>query len=386
MANVETEEQPVKRPIKFDLSDGLQKEDIIALGSGLLHVIIFILTILLYPFIWIYRELGRLRNLLFIRTSRPLSPEEVRFISSWPLFLSTIGLSLGLLLGVIVAVTDTEQLINRIRDVADIFGWLIGLIVGFFQFIRDLLVGIWGLLVGLKNFVITDIFNNTDFILIPFFALSAVGFILMILILFFIESKYINKAIKKFQDTFAYFLTIPRRFYNYLDQKVWNFLLVNVGLKFVGGNRIQNHDSGFYRKVLLFSGLFSILTFIAGLLLFRRFDGLGNFGTNVDKTVFLMVILFFAGGFSGFVVTTGLVFILDRIARRKYALRFPGIAGIPLPATTSTESIEETEISDSKGKIMPKTPAATPVPPKRLTAEERKERARARRQARKQIK
>ena len=360
-----------KRKAKFDLSDGIQAEDFIALGAGLLSIISRILIIILYPFVYIWRNLGRLRVFLWTKAARPLTREEMKFISSWPLFLTIIGILLGIIFGLFGFLVAQDEVLLQLKDVSDFFSFLGGLIVGIIDVIAIILGAFWDILVGLKNFVL-DVFSS-DF-LMSFIFVAIVGFIGTIFILVILESRLLDRILDGLSKIFENIFSLPRKTYNYLDKVIWNSIIQKLGRPVVGGEKIENFSNVFYKRLIMATFIFSLLSFVISLyaLFFVQYKNLPDILNDNTKLVstlsIIILVLFLTGIFTGFPVTFFYMWLLSSLSGEKYSLKSviasatDGKVQIS-PKSTTPEKQEEKE-------------AVKP----RLSA---KERAEARRKARK---
>ena len=405
MANIDTGsttkkpiEKKEKQQAKFDLSDGIQKEDFIAIGSSLFHAVVFILRIIFYPLIWIWRELKRLSEFLSARTGRPLTDDEILFLSSWPIFLSTIGITLGAILGLFTALYYTQNLSNKLSSIGTFFSWLGGLIKGIYDVCVIIIVFIWGLLVELKNFVFNDIFKSTD-ITIPFITVAIIGFIGAIIVLFILESKLFAAAIQKIHNLYFYIISLPRRIFNYLDRNIWKgAILVKIGRPFVGAKTLGTHINLIYKKILYATIAFSALAFVTGVTLFvygvdkASADPTSTYRPLIDPVIaatFLIIVFLIAGVIAGFVGTFIFTKFLMTVGGTKYRILTPEM--VPEATITSTSTIKAQPVrtgaksTDKTSKVSEtvSTPAPVPVITPGMTA---KERAEARKKAREELK
>jgi hypothetical protein len=353
MSNVEDNETKERKQAKFDLSDGIQAEDFIALGSGLLNLIWKILRVFLYPFIYIWRSLGRLRVFLSVQSARPLTKDEMNFIMSWPLFLSLVGISIGVLLGLIGFLANSSGFWDKLGDFGAFIGFIGEFIVAIITAFVELLKLFWSLLVGLKDFVQNELFASQDF-LAPFIFTAIIGFIGAIGILLFLESQIISKFVNKIQEFVSYIFSIPRRIYDYLDKSVWDRLVFRLGKPTVGGEKIENYSNLFFKKVILATFGFSMLFFIFSLFAFANDEHLRSFENTFDSLFVLIFVFLFTGIFTGFPVTYLSMRLLNSVSGNKYSLQTTiemateGKVEIAIKATVSTPSSTQPKVAKPK--------------------------------------
>lgn len=378
----ENSEQPTKpkTPAKFDLSDGIQKEDFIALGTSFLNLLKKILRFIFYPLIWVYNGFGNTFDLIWrSRVARPLTSEEVRYVKSWPILISTVGTALGLILGIIAVYFNPDEVRERIEDIESLFNWISDIISVVYDFLTLIFGTFYDLLIGLKDFILEDIFGTTD-TLVPFIALVLIGYLATVILLIILESKFVAKLIDKISATIEWILNIPQMLYNYINIKIWNNIILNFSGKFAGGERLETHDNLYFKKVIGFSLGFSIFFFILGIFAFLNERGRqgSTLEDPVNAIIALIVILLVAGVISGFVMTPLMGKLFDK---RKYLLQIPD----ELLAKTTISTTPSEEVSDVKGddKTTPKTKISEEkIPPVKITKDmSAKERAMARRRA-----
>lgn len=383
----ETEKAPPKAPAKFDLSDGIQKEDFIALGTGLWHAILWLLKLIFYPLVWLKREFVRLVEFFRSHAERPLTEDEIRFVSSIPLFLSTLGTLFGTLLGIVAFVSLREDFLSKLEDIGSLFSWLGELIKGLWDVFTFVLGIFAGLLVGLKDFIVNEIFGSDTPTEIPFIVLSIVGFVGVVLLLVVIESKFVHKSIQRLKVAFAFVLEIPYMIYDGLDS-VWNgVLLTKVGQPIMGGEMLGTNTNTFYQKVVRFTLAFAVISFLAGIALFWGDSELSDFN-DVTDIFFLILVMLVSGVVAGFVFSAALVRFLARLGAQKYSIEVLEKKGqLPVaPAHTSADQPVRTAADTSSPQPASSTTPASDAQEQasQMTAKERAEERRRRREARKQ--
>ena len=310
-----------KGPARFNLSDGLGKEDFVAIGSGLKKVFRKFFAIIFFPFFWAVNVFSDLTTFLFSsHAERPLTKEEVTLISSVPLFLTFVGLALGSILGLFGLIFLRANFFDKIKNITNVFGFIGSLIRGLFEFIGLL----WGffyeqILIALKNFIVNDIFKNQENI-IPFLALSLIGFLGCVFLLVIFELNAVQKLFNKLGKILDTFLNIPRKIYaRFL--RFWDRILEKMGQPIMGGEEmLLKYTNKFYIKTLKFIFLFSVLTLIVGLYIFFTNAELSNFDDTND-VLFLIAVLLSAGFFAGVPVAYLIIRFLKSLSQDKYELR-----------------------------------------------------------------
>ena len=366
-----SEATTIKKQAKFDLSDGISSEDFIALGSGLWKVIVFILKIIFFPIIWVKRMLVRLQKFLFSpHAERLLTDDEKLLVSSVPVFLGFLGLTLGAVFAIFAYFNNKENFLSKLQSVTDLLGLIGGLIKGFFDFLGI----IWGfiyevILKGSRDFVVNDIFKNST-IEIPFLALATIGFIGAIIILVILELSFVQTLLQKTSDLINYIVSLPFRFYERIQQ-IWNKIIQKIGDPVMGGEEMLNkYTNKFYQKALRLILLFALITIFSGLYIFFTNKTLSQFN-DTNSYLFLITVMLSAGLFAGFPVAYLIIIFLKRISKTKYEAR----TVVPVAATSTTGGT-------TKAAASGQATAQKEIPVTKLKGKTAKERAMERRKLR----
>ena len=345
MSETATEKNEVRKPAKFDLSDGISSEDFIALGSGLLRIIVFILKIVFFPLIWVKRMIGKLQKFLFSpHAERLLTEDEKVLISSTPVFLGFLGLTLGAIIGILAYLNSRDNFLSRLQNITDFLKFLGGLIKGFFQFLGL----IWGfiyevILKGSASFIVHDIFQSQE-PLIPFIVVSIVSFLGAIAILVVLELSFVRTFLQKVSDLVNYVVTLPFRFYERL-QDIWKNIITKIGDPVMGGQEmLGNYTNKFYQKVLRLIMLFAIIFISLGLYIFLTDPVLAKF-EDFNSYIYLILFMVLVGLFSGFPVAYLIVRFLKSLSKDKYEARTvisvpkATASGTPTSGSTATKEV-----------------------------------------------
>ena len=363
-----TAEKEVKRPAKFDLSDGISSEDFIALGHGLLHAIIFILKIVFFPIVWVKRMLVKLWKFIFNpHAERLLTEDEKQLVSSVPIFLGFLGLTLGAVFAIIAYINNKQDFLASFQSVSDLVTLIGGLIKGFFDFLGS----IWGfiyqdILIAIKNFIIDNIFGAHVDIIIPFFAISMIGFFGAIIILMVLELQFVRAFLKKVSSLVNYIISLPLNIYNWI-QASWEKIVILLGYPVMGGKAmLDKYSNKFYQKALRLILLFAIIFLFLAFYIFITTPALNL--SDTTTYLYLIFVMLFAGLFAGYPVAFVLVKAQKSLSKDKYEAR----TVVPRPA-----SVAATSPSKTTGTTTEK--AVKPVPVENLKGKTAKERAEERR-------
>lgn len=363
-----TDHNEDKRPARFDLSDGLSSEDFIALGNGLLSAIVFVLKIIFFPIVWVKRMLVRLQKFLFNpHAERLLTDDEKLLVSSVPIFLGFLGLTLGAVFALIAYVNNRSKFLAKFSNVTDFFKQIGAWIKGTFDFIGT----VWGyiyqnILINSKNAIIDNVFGKNVDKVIPFLALSLIGFIGAIVILVILELQFVRSILSKISRAINYIVYLPVNFYNWL-QDAWNNVLEVLGKPVMGGDMLDKYTNKFYQKALRLILLFALIFLFLAFYIFIRNKDLSQF-KDTNSYLFLISVMLLAGLFAGYPVAYLFVKLLKSLSKDKYEARSvipTAVAQTPVATTKSTSS----------------SPASTPsaIPVAKLKGKTAKERAEERR-------
>ena len=368
MSDNASADKQVKKPAKFDLSDGISSEDFIALGHGLVNAFVFVLKIIFFPIIWVKRMLVKLQKFLFDpHAERLLTEDEKLLVSSVPIFLGFLGLTLGAIFAIIAYINNGSDFLASFKSVSDFFKLIGGWIKGTF----DVIGIIWGfiyqdILIGTKNLIINSIFGANVDKLIPFFALSMVGFFGAIIILSILELQFVRTILGKISDLIVYIISLPFDVYNWF-QTTWNKIIALLGYPVMGGKEMLNkYSNKFYQKALRLILLFAIIFLFLAFYIFITTPAL-----NLNDTttyLYLIFVMLFAGLFAGYPVAFVLVKAQKSLSKDKYEAR----TVVPTPSSVVGASAAKTTGTTAEK-------ATKPVPVANLKGKTAKERAEERR-------
>jgi hypothetical protein len=180
----EPKKEKDKKPIEFNLSDGVSWHDFAAIFVMFFVFLWRILRLILAPVFWVYGE--NVRMFRFVRASsseRPMTEDEKLFVESIPFVLSLTGAVGGLLVGVFAAFSlseDIEDFVDKLSfdflgGIWDAIGTIIGAIFGaLFWILRSIGSGLgWGF-----NLLV-DAFQQNVFL--AFMGLASFGIVLLLI-------------------------------------------------------------------------------------------------------------------------------------------------------------------------------------------------------------
>ncbi len=302
---------------KFDLSDGFGKEDFLAIIYGFFRFIFLVIKIILWPYLWCMRELGRTARFIRHSHDEPLNESEKRFLQSLPLFFTIIGLLGGFAVAIflIIGLTDTLQDFFRDFDTDVILDDTSKFLSNIAKGSWDAVVFAGSLINGFFEFSV-DVFEGDAALALG--ALSIIGFVLIIGWFVISETGVVQAAFGKIVSGLLYMRDAP----NAIWTKLNNFYLgINASFAsiIIGTERLETRRQQYFQKVLLGTVVLGIWTFLWGIVLMATRD----FPSNEEKILWLSLVLFFLGIITGVVELAFLVRVLDLISRNKYRASNP---------------------------------------------------------------
>jgi hypothetical protein len=316
---------------RFDLSDGFGKEDIRAILNKIWHAIIFVLKLIFYPYVWLFRMFGR--SIRFVRTKKSpekaLGADERSFIESIPGFFVLVGFFGGILFALIIWITDEtglgEFLENlNITEIADWFEWFL---TGTAEVILTI-IGIddrtvtptrdrWGLLDFIFDFLYGDILKPLVTIIsndpvTTFIGIGIIGVAIAIAWIIISETGIVIKVISMTTSVASTAVGVPSKAWNksYVFYKRFNQILASI---VIGQARLDGRNIGFHRKILLLTLGLGIYTFFSGIVV-----GASSDQTSFDPILFTFIVILVLGVGVGIIEMFLIVRILDLVSREKY--------------------------------------------------------------------
>ncbi|MFV2015720.1 MAG: hypothetical protein ACC656_09850, partial [Candidatus Heimdallarchaeota archaeon] len=158
-----------KKPIEFNLSDGVSWHDFAAIFIMFFVFLWRIVRLILAPIFWVYGE--NVRMIRFVRASsseRPMTDDERLFVESIPFILSLTGAVGGILVGVFAAFTLSDSIQEFLDKISlDFLGgiWdvIAAIIIAIFSAIFWVLSGI-GSVLGWGFNLLVDAFQQNVFL------------------------------------------------------------------------------------------------------------------------------------------------------------------------------------------------------------------------------
>jgi hypothetical protein len=318
---------------RFDLSDGFGKEDILAVFAGIWNFIAFILKLIFYPYVWIFRMFGR--SIRFARTKKSpekaLDADERSFIESIPGFFVLVGFFGGLLFAVIIWFTNETGLSDfldniNLSSILDAIFWLLNdvifeailWIIGIDDRSVDPVYDRFGLLDIFFDIIYEGIILNlisivTQDAIMTFIGVGIIGVLIAILWIIISETGIIGSVINFFTRIFSSVIGVPTRAWNNSNRiyRRFNHILASV---VIGQNRLDERNIGFHRKILFLTLGLGIYTLVFGL-----FVGITYPQEGLNQTIlYIFSVILGLGIGVGIIEMFLIVRILDIVSRKKY--------------------------------------------------------------------
>ncbi|MFQ5976896.1 MAG: hypothetical protein ACE5OZ_02045 [Candidatus Heimdallarchaeota archaeon] len=308
MSESETKTKP-----KFDLSDGIGKEDFLAIVYGIWHSFVMLLKIIFWPWIWALREIGRTMRFMKSGHDNLLNDSERQFLESLPLFFTVIGLLGGFAVGLIAIFTLTDFVVEIFEDfdlvkvLEDLAGGISEIVVGFWDAFVTIAEAVVDFFEGVLKFFGDD----------PFFALiglSIIGLSLVILYFVISETGVVQRFFARIGSTWGFFKNFPNRLWNKLNGWYLGFNHRFAGLV-LGRQRLDNNTQRFFRKVLIATILLGLYTFLGGIVILANYF---KDESELAQLVYLSFTLFMLGVVTGVIELFFLTRVLDMVSRSRY--------------------------------------------------------------------
>lgn len=329
-----TEETRKDRSV-FDLSDGFGTEDIRAIFGGIWRFILGVLKIIFWPYVWIYRIIGR--SIRFSRvkaTDNPLSTDERRFMESIPGFFIITGIFFGIFLVALGYIIDENlmKLGDFFRNI-DISTMLESLWAVFFATHPDIsvleiilkIIGYdvrdssgtvthdrFGILdiIGYLFDIIADIIEDP---LILFIGIVAVLFVLVIIFIVISETGVVKAFLSTTSRIIRVIVTTPQKGFIRANAVYLRFNRI-ISKIIIGEKRLATYSVEYHKKLLLYIFLLGFLTFLSGLIVIMS----GRIDLDYIYT-FILIILFTVGFGVGVLEMFIIVRFMDVISRQRYS-------------------------------------------------------------------
>jgi len=328
-----------KEPVKsgrytFDLSDGIQIEDFLAVFAAIWNFIKLIFKLIFYPYVWILRMFGR--SFRFVRTKdaaeKPLNEDERAFMESIPTFFVLLGLFMGILLGIVVAIGASDAIVEFFESLSldviiESIAWIIIIILEIILTViglgnHDVNFLVWnagderaaGIIDIIRFFVevINSIVNKDPLLL--FFAIGAIGITIAVIWIIISETGIVARSLKITGGTIKFLVSAPYKAYD----KV-NSLYLNTNTRLsslvIGTERLEGRTVAYHRKILLYALALGAWTFFGGIFVLTA--DVAPEGSS-EIFAFFLVVLFVFGVGVGILELFLIVRFLDAVARGKY--------------------------------------------------------------------
>lgn len=311
---------------KLDLTDGFSKEDVGGILLLFFNFLKFIITVILYPYVWIWRMTSRALSFIRIKDQKdtPLNKVQIRFIESLPMYFILTGFLVGILMSIIMFLNDASDITDFLNSLS--IDAVIGLIYDILAFILEVILWIIGLDTTIDG-VTTERIGILDILRIffieflyemftkdPLLTFLGAGFIGLVLVVVYIILSETETVINFYDSTkrflFVVFLS-PRKMYDRLD-----ILFININKYLadivIGRNRLDERNIGFHKKITTIIFAFGLYTFISGIVVLMTSETTDV----VQKMTFFVIVLLVFGLGVGILGLWIVVRILDKISKK----------------------------------------------------------------------
>ena len=308
-----------KPKIEFNLSDGVTWRDFAALILIFFKFFWWIAKIVLWPFFWIWAQNVKIKRFIFASDqNRVMTEDEHLLFESVPTVFILTGLAGGILLGLLISLNihfDIDKFVNNlqtnfIQSIGDMIGGFINFI--WTDIIKGIILPIFGIF-GAFFTSIKSLYDQNPFA--AFFMLVILGIVITIVWITF-QEKIGIKITQMLRETFGTIYGTPFRVYDKFLKMYRSFNRKLTEL-LIGKDRLDTRTQAFFKRTLLYTGVLSLWTFIAGVYigLARQFTIYDSF---VTKIIFTSIVLITAGFISGIFIFALVTRYFDLMNRKKY--------------------------------------------------------------------
>ncbi|MFW9853796.1 MAG: hypothetical protein ACFFFG_01955 [Candidatus Thorarchaeota archaeon] len=334
-----TKEASQEKPrYKFDLTDGIGREDAFAIIYGIGRAVLFILKIIFWPLVWLGRIFNRSVRFARVKDTkvRRLTRDERLFIESIPTFFILAGIFIGGIIAIIEFFLGSDAIIEFIEEIS--LDTLIASIVWWLTFILEIILTIIGLgnhhmnlsiagydiwvqgeerTIGIIDWIRALFTFLFEFVqkdpIVLFLTIGAIGIGVTLVWILVSETGAVTFVVSRFVTLVRQVVGAPRAVYNQLNAAYLGF---NNRLSsiVIGSRRLDQRSVAFHRKILLLTLGLGLYTFVGGIFVIAT--------QNIqDHVFFISVILVMLTAFGlgiGIVGMFIIVRLLDRVSRGKY--------------------------------------------------------------------
>ncbi|MCE7733292.1 MAG: hypothetical protein GPJ54_00345 [Candidatus Heimdallarchaeota archaeon] len=317
----ESKKNKDKKPIEFNMSDGVSWHDFAAIFVMFFVFLWKLVRLILAPLFWVYGE--NVRMFRFVRASsseRPMTEDERLFVESIPFILSLTGAVGGVLVGVFAAFSlseDIEDFIDKLSfdflgGIWDAIGTIIGAVFGaLFWVLRSMGSGLgWGF-----NLLV-DAFQQNVFL--AFMGLASFGIVLLLIWVALAEKGVFQKLFGFVVRFFRWLVGSPERFRFRMDnyyRKMNHWL----SKKLVGEDALLTRTQIYFKRSVTYTLIASFYSFSSGIYIgISESNSSDQLSQDWQIILFIAGVLFVAGILSGTLFFALIARFLDLLNRKKY--------------------------------------------------------------------
>lgn len=317
----ESKKNKDKKPIEFNLSDGVSWHDFAAIFIMFFVFLWKLVRLILAPLFWVYGE--NVRMFRFIRASsseRPMTEDERLFVESIPFILSLTGAVGGVLVGVFAAFSlseDIEDFIDKLSfdflgGIWDAIGTVIGAVFGaLFWALRSIGSGLgWGF-----N-ILVDAFQQNVFL--AFMGLASFGIVILLIWVALAEKGVFQKLFGFVVRFLRWLVGSPERFRFRMDN-YYRRMNHWLSKKLVGEDALLTRTQIYFKRAVTYTLVASFYSFSSGIYIgVTESNSSDQLGQDWQIILFIAGVLFVAGILSGTLFFALIARFLDLLNRKKY--------------------------------------------------------------------
>lgn len=317
----ESKKNKDKKPIEFNLSDGVSWHDFAAVFVMFFVFLWKLLRLILAPLFWVYGE--NVRMFRFVRASsseRPMTEDERLFVESIPFILSLTGAVGGVLVGVFAAFSlseDIEDFIDKLSfdflgGIWDAIGTIIGAVFGaLFWVLRSIGSGLgWGF-----NLLV-DAFQQNVFL--AFMGLASFGIVILLIWVALAEKGVFQKLFGFVVRFLRWLVGSPERFRFRMDN-YYRRMNHWLSKKLVGEDALLTRTQIYFKRSVTYTLVASFYSFSSGIYIgISESNSSDQLSQDWQIILFIAGVLFVAGILSGTLFFALIARFLDLLNRKKY--------------------------------------------------------------------
>jgi len=306
--------------IEFNLDDGVTWHDFVGIFVLIGQFILRILRLILSPIFWVYGE--NVRMIRFMRAAghqRVLSDDERWFVETIPFVYTVTGIVGGILVGLFAALSFSNTIEEFLKNlnlefIATLFNFIGGIFVFIYNILKSIVLGIATFIHWIIDLII-GAFSVSPYL--AFGGLVIVGLVIMLTYVAITETGALEGVSKAIKKAFFWLIGSPERFRMRVNS-IYRRINHNLTIILVGKERLHTRTQVYFKKVVIYTFILSIWSFVSGIVIGTNPSNYGNLKTTFEKVAFTSSVLFVAGVISGTLFFAFMARFLDLFNRKKY--------------------------------------------------------------------